>query len=64
MFSFFYVFVAVSGGWGEVRLWVAEGLIIILRVRRCRDAWVSHVEISGSKGGMQERERDLSVKQY
>lgn len=52
------------GGSGELRLWVAERLIIILRVRKCRDAWVSHVEIPESRGGMQERERDLSVKQY
>lgn len=43
---------------------MTEGLIIILRVRRCKDAWVSYAELAGSKGGMQERERDLSVKQY
>lgn len=52
MFSFLSlcIFVAVSRGWGEVRLWVAEGLIIILTVRKCRDACVSCMELSESKG--------------
>lgn len=41
---------AVSVGWGKVRLWVAEGLIIILAVRKCRDAEASAMELSQSKG--------------
>lgn len=52
MFSFLSLYVAASGGCGEVSLWVAEGLIIIiLTVIKCRGAWVSCTELSGSKGG-------------
>lgn len=50
MFSFLSL--AVSGDCGEVSLRMAEGLIIILKVRKCRGAWVSCMELSGSKGGI------------
>lgn len=46
------LYMAVSGGCGEVSLWVAEGLIIILTVRKCRVAWISCMELSGNRGGI------------
>lgn len=52
MFSFLSFYMAITGSYGEISLWVAERLIIILVVRKCRGAWVSCMELSGSKGGI------------